>query len=57
MFTPNGRSVRSLTSLMAERNWSTPIVAAPRIPNAPAADVAAVSSGPDTHPIPVCTIG
>ena len=56
-FTPKGRSVRLRTSLIAARSSSRSITAAARIPNPPALAVAAVSSGPDTHPMPVCTIG
>jgi hypothetical protein len=42
---------------MALDSWSPVIVTAARMPNAPAADVAAVSEAPDTQPIPVCTSG
>ena len=55
--TPNGASVRSLTSLMTERNASGLIVADAMMPSPPAEDVAAVSRAPDTYPMPVCTIG
>ena len=48
-FTPNGRSVRALTSRTAPSNWSAVIVTAAKIPNPPAALVAAVKRGPG-HP-------
>ena len=42
----------------AERRMnSIEIVPPARMPSPPAAAVAAVSSGPDTQPMPVCTIG
>jgi hypothetical protein len=56
-FTPNGASVRSFTVWMAVVSSSSVIVTDARIPNPPAALVAAVSDAPDTHPIPVWTIG
>ena len=56
-FTPNGASVRSFTVRTASRSSPGVIVTAARIPSPPAALVAAVSEAPDTHPIPVWTIG
>ncbi len=56
-FTPNGASVRSFTPWTASRSWSGVMVTAARMPNPPAALVAAVRLAPDTQPMPVCTIG
>lgn len=56
-FTPNGASVRDLTSLTADRSCSGVMVAEARMPSAPARAVAVTRRGPATHPIPVCTIG
>ncbi len=56
-FTPKGASVLSLTARTARRSWSGSMVTAARMPNPPAALVAAVRLAPDTHPIPVWTIG
>src|SRR5438309_1026371 len=55
--TPNGLDVRALTSRTASSSCSKVMVTAARIPSPPAALVAAVRRGPDTQPIPVCTMG
>ena len=55
--TPKGLSVRDFTFAMAARSSSSVIVALARMPSPPADEVAAVSVAPDTHPMPVCTIG
>ena len=55
--TPNGASVRSFTPRTAACICAGVIVTAARIPNPPAALVAAVRLAPDTQPMPVCTIG
>src|SRR5262245_38028876 len=55
--TPNALSVRSLTVAMASAIWAPVMVTAARMPNPPAADVAAVSEAPETQPMPVCTTG
>ncbi len=56
-FTPKGASVRSFTVRTASANWSFVMVIDARMPKPPAALVAAVRLAPDTHPIPVCTMG
>ena len=56
-FTPNGASVAERTSSTAATISSKPRVAAARTPNPPAAEVAAVSRGPATQPMPVWTTG
>ncbi len=57
MLTPNGRSVRSRTSPMAETSSGKVMVAEARMPRPPASAVAATSRGPATQPMPVWTIG
>ena len=56
-FTPNGWSVRLLTSLMACSSSSYDIVALARMPRPPAFAVPLTRRGPETQPMPVCTIG
>ena len=56
-FTPNGASVRSLTSTMARSISGSVIVADARMPSPPALAVPLTRLGPETQPIPVCTIG
>src|SRR6478752_2567256 len=55
--TPNGLSVRSLTSMIAFSSSSKVIVALARMPRPPALAVPTTSRGPDTQPMPVCTTG
>ena len=56
-FTPNGAAVSSLVLAIAASVSATVRVAAASTPSPPALHVAAVSSGVDTQPMPVCTIG
>src|SRR5579859_3066889 len=56
-FTPNGAAVSSLVRAIAASVSATVRVAPARTPSPPALAVAAVSSGVDTQPMPVCTIG
>lgn len=55
--TPNGWSVRLLTSRIARSSSSKVIVALARMPSPPAFAVPEVSRAPETQPIPVCTTG
>ena len=56
-FTPNGASVRSLTSTMACSSSGSVIVADARMPRPPALAVPLTRLGPETQPMPVWTIG
>jgi len=56
-FTPKGASVRAFTSLMAAAVSSRVMVAEASSPSPPAFAVPTTSDGPDTQPMPVCTIG
>jgi hypothetical protein len=52
-----GDVVRLFVSRIAASSSSYVIVAEARMPSPPALDVADVSRGPETQPIPVCTTG
>src|SRR4051794_7887540 len=55
--TPNGWSVRALTSAIACSSSSKVMVALARMPSPPAFAVPLTRRGPETQPMPVCTTG